>query len=108
MGGSDGHPMHLHGVTAQVVAVKNRGMETQVFSGPRRDTVFVPVGGEVTIVFDAVNPGQWLFHCHIDDHAEGGMMTSLPVRMSRWSQHHRGMHTAGLCRGWKVPMAPTA
>jgi len=79
----DGHPMHLHGVTAQVVSSKlldpttNTMVETKFRNGPRRDTFWVAPGGEVTVIFDAVNPGEWMFHCHIDDHAESGMSTSL-------------------------------
>ncbi|HEX6120395.1 MAG TPA: multicopper oxidase domain-containing protein, partial [Dongiaceae bacterium] len=32
--------------------------------GAVRDTELVPVGGSVTLAFDAANPGAWLFHCH--------------------------------------------
>ncbi len=43
-----------------------------------RDTVLVPAnGGQVTVAFDAVNPGTWVMHCHNLYHMAAGMMTTL-------------------------------
>ena len=66
------HPMHLHGHHFQVVAVNGAPL-----SGAVRDTVLVPVGGSVTIAFDAGNPGRWMFHCHNLYHMASGMMTEV-------------------------------
>lgn len=66
------HPMHLHGHDFQVVGIGARRL-----SGARRDTVLVPAMGTVTVVFDAVNPGKWAFHCHNEYHMMAGMMTSV-------------------------------
>ncbi|WP_258592112.1 multicopper oxidase family protein [Mesorhizobium sp. AR07] len=67
------HPMHLHGHHFQVVAVNGRR-----FAGAVRDTVLVPAYmGQVTIAFDADNPGKWALHCHHLYHMVGGMMTSM-------------------------------
>lgn len=63
------HPMHLHGHHFQVVGIDGRR-----FSGPVRDTVVVPPIREVTIAFDADNPGIWAFHCHHLYHMAAGMM----------------------------------
>lgn len=64
------HPFHMHGFFFQV----------QSPSGPPewKDTVNVPVDGSVSfaVQFDD-RPGMWMFHCHILDHAEAGMMGSL-------------------------------
>ena len=40
-----------------------------------KDTVNVPTKSELAIAvrFDE-RPGTWMFHCHILDHAEAGMM----------------------------------
>lgn len=65
-----GHPMHLHGHHFQVVAVNGRR-----FGGARRDTVWLPPMAEVTVAFDAANPGTWAFHCHHLYHMATGMMT---------------------------------
>ncbi|MEZ5831218.1 MAG: multicopper oxidase family protein [Dongiaceae bacterium] len=66
------HPMHLHGHHFQIVAING----TRVH-GAVRDTELVPVGGSVTLAFDAGNPGQWMFHCHNLYHMLSGMMTQV-------------------------------
>lgn len=65
-----GHPMHLHGHHFQVVAIDGRR-----FAGAVRDTVWLPPMREVTVAFDAANPGTWAFHCHHLYHMASGMMT---------------------------------
>jgi FtsP/CotA-like multicopper oxidase with cupredoxin domain len=64
------HPMHLHGHHFQVVAVNGTRVK-----GAVRDTELIPVGGSVTLAFDAGNPGKWMFHCHNLYHMQSGMMT---------------------------------
>lgn len=64
------HPMHLHGHHFQVVAIN--GQKT---NGAFRDTVLLPMMSQVTIAFDAHNPGHWPFHCHHLYHMASGMMT---------------------------------
>ncbi|HJT12053.1 MAG TPA: multicopper oxidase domain-containing protein, partial [Dongiaceae bacterium] len=66
------HPMHLHGHHFQVVAVGGTRVK-----GAVRDTELVPVGGSVTLAFDADNPGRWMFHCHNLYHMLSGMMTQV-------------------------------
>jgi FtsP/CotA-like multicopper oxidase with cupredoxin domain len=66
------HPMHLHGHHFQVVAVN--GLRVK---GAVRDTELVPIGGSVTLAFDAGNPGAWMFHCHNLYHMLSGMMTQV-------------------------------
>ncbi len=66
------HPIHLHGHHFQIVAVNGGRV-----AGPVRDTELVPIGGSVTIAFDAGNPGRWMFHCHNLYHMLSGMMTEV-------------------------------
>jgi manganese oxidase len=60
------HTPHWHG-------------NTVLSHGTRRDTLFLlPLGTETAdMVPDA--PGLWLFHCHLDDHMEAGMMARYEV-----------------------------
>ena len=60
------HTPHWHG-------------NTVLSHGTRRDTLFLlPLGTETAdMVPDA--PGLWLFHCHVDDHMEAGMMARYEV-----------------------------
>lgn len=66
------HPFHLHGYFFQVLD-PDRIPEW-------KDTVNVPVEEELRIAvrFDE-RPGMWMYHCHILDHAEVGMMGQLHV-----------------------------
>lgn len=66
------HPFHLHGYFFQVLD------ETRVPEW--KDTVDVPAHSsrKLAIKFDE-RPGAWMYHCHILDHAEAGMMGHLTV-----------------------------
>jgi FtsP/CotA-like multicopper oxidase with cupredoxin domain len=63
------HPMHLHGHHFQVVEINGKKLV-----GAVRDTVVVPPMTQVTIEFDAINPGRWPLHCHHLYHMATGMM----------------------------------
>jgi FtsP/CotA-like multicopper oxidase with cupredoxin domain len=69
------HPFHLHGFFFQVLSPSG-----QLDNVEWKDTVNVPVDGTVQVVvrYDD-RPGMWMFHCHILEHAEAGMMGSLMV-----------------------------
>jgi len=45
-----------------------------------KDTVNVPMKSTVrlAVTFDE-RPGEWMIHCHILDHAEGGLMGTVRV-----------------------------
>lgn len=70
------HPFHLHGFRFQVVSVD--GIAPSVIAW--RDSVNVPARETVRFrVRLEDNPGTWMFHCHILEHAERGMMGELEV-----------------------------
>ncbi len=69
------HPMHLHGHFFRVVAVNGQPTRFQEW----RDTVLMGPRESVDIAFVADNPGEWMFHCHVLDHAAGGMMGTIAV-----------------------------
>ena len=108
----DGHPIHLHGTTAQITKlVDTDGTEHDLgLEGPRRDTFYIPINGSATVQFDAVNPGNWMLHCHIDDHAEGGMMSSIryltPSRCSSTLGHGPTGDDGGAAVGFNFLQAP--
>ena len=43
------------------------------------DNVNVGVRETLRIRLHATNPGDWMTHCHILPHADGGMMTVLRI-----------------------------
>jgi FtsP/CotA-like multicopper oxidase with cupredoxin domain len=69
------HPIHLHGHTFRVLARNGRPTEHRQW----QDTVLMSPGEQVEIAFVADNPGDWMFHCHILEHQDGGMMSVLRV-----------------------------
>jgi FtsP/CotA-like multicopper oxidase with cupredoxin domain len=70
------HPMHLHGMFFRVLARNGAAVE-EPFT---RDTVLVHPQETVDVVTVPVDPGVWMAHCHVLEHAESGMMTLLDVR----------------------------
>src|SRR5215831_6955794 len=66
------HPFHLHGYFFQVLD-DSRVPEW-------KDTISVPSKSslKIAVTFDE-RPGMWMYHCHILDHAEAGMMGHLHV-----------------------------
>jgi FtsP/CotA-like multicopper oxidase with cupredoxin domain len=64
------HPMHLHGHSFQVIDINGTPLK-----GALRDTILVPSKSNVTVAFDANNPGTWYLHCHILWHLAAGMAT---------------------------------
>ncbi len=71
------HPFHLHGFQFQVL---DRNGEPEPFRC-WKDTVNVPKHEELRLIvrYDDY-PGKWMFHCHILDHEDHGMMGVLEVR----------------------------
>lgn len=69
-----GHPMHLHGHVFQVVDINGKRVD-----GARRDTVYVPPMGMVTVALDAGEAARWMLHCHHMPHLQTGMMTEFAV-----------------------------
>jgi bilirubin oxidase len=71
------HPFHLHGFQFQVI---DRDGVPEPFRS-WKDTVNVPRHQTVRFIVRYENyPGKWMFHCHILDHEDHGMMGVLEVR----------------------------
>lgn len=68
------HPMHLHG---HHVFVLSRNGEPPQGSPLWLDTVLVEPGETYEIAFRADNPGIWMDHCHVLEHAAWGMAMHL-------------------------------
>jgi FtsP/CotA-like multicopper oxidase with cupredoxin domain len=70
------HPFHIHGAGRFLVLSRNGVTEPNLVW---KDTVLVRTGEVVDILLDVSNPGLWMAHCHIAEHAESGMMFSFNV-----------------------------
>jgi FtsP/CotA-like multicopper oxidase with cupredoxin domain len=81
------HVFHIHQTDFQVISVNG---VPQAFTG-YQDTVSLPfatkekgqlVPGEVTVIIPFTNPvmvGEFVYHCHIVQHADQGMMANIEV-----------------------------
>jgi FtsP/CotA-like multicopper oxidase with cupredoxin domain len=70
------HPFHLHGYFFMPVDEKGEPLRPMAW----KDTINVPINStaRVLVTFDE-RPGTWMFHCHILDHAEIGLMGTVHV-----------------------------
>lgn len=62
----DLHTPHWHG-------------ETVSYEGRHTDVVELLPGSMKTVDMIADNPGTWMFHCHVEDHMENGMMAVFTI-----------------------------
>jgi FtsP/CotA-like multicopper oxidase with cupredoxin domain len=71
------HPFHLHGFFFLPLDEKLQPIRPMAW----KDTLNVPNEGTVRflVLFDE-RPGMWMFHCHILDHADGGLMGHVHLR----------------------------
>ena len=75
-GSAELHPFHIHQTHFLVFAEDGKPVENPVWL----DTVNVPVGETVDVVMDFTNPvikGMSLFHCHLLNHEDKGMMAKI-------------------------------
>jgi FtsP/CotA-like multicopper oxidase with cupredoxin domain len=70
------HPFHVHGAGRFLVLARDGEAESNLVW---KDTVLVRAGQTVDILLDVSNPGLWMAHCHIAEHAQSGMMFSFDV-----------------------------
>lgn len=62
------HAMHVHGHHFKVLGDDGT-------PGPWRDTFIISRNQTINVAFRADNPGKWLLHCHMLEHAAAGMVT---------------------------------
>lgn len=77
MMGSQGHPFHIHGTQFQVLS--RNGNEPEQNEQGWKDTIFVGSGETVSIIVRFKYKGLFMYHCHILEHEEAGMMGQLEV-----------------------------
>ncbi|MFW5443718.1 MAG: multicopper oxidase domain-containing protein [Methylococcaceae bacterium] len=62
----DIHTAHWHGITL-------------LHNGNRVDTIAILPAATKTLDFQADNSGIWMYHCHVNDHIDAGMMSVFTV-----------------------------
>jgi FtsP/CotA-like multicopper oxidase with cupredoxin domain len=74
---TEGHPFHVHGTQFRVLS--RDGEVPPPEERGFKDTVFVEVGEEVRILVRFTHPGIFMYHCHILEHEDNGMMGQFRV-----------------------------
>ena len=71
------HPFHVHGVQFQVL--ERNGEHPPLNERGWKDTIMVNNGEEVKILAVFKNKGLFMYHCHILEHEDSGMMGQFLV-----------------------------
>ena len=69
------HAMHVHGHHFRIISRNGKAVAHRDW----RDTFFIDGNETVEIAFVADNPGKWMLHCHMLEHAAAGMRTWFKV-----------------------------
>lgn len=74
------HPFHLHGTQFQVVETEREGQVTRAGYRAWKDTVNVARGQTVRLLVRQDQAGLRMYHCHILEHEQLGMMGIVDVQ----------------------------
>lgn len=77
MMGNMSHPFHIHGVQFQILS--RNGKEVDESERGFKDTVLVNPNEKVKIGIKFTNKGIFMYHCHILEHEDEGMMGQFQV-----------------------------
>jgi FtsP/CotA-like multicopper oxidase with cupredoxin domain len=70
------HPFHIHINDFQVMSINGQPYEARSL----QDTIPLPIHGEVVVRIPFEDfTGKFVFHCHIENHADNGMMSVVEV-----------------------------
>jgi plastocyanin len=69
------HAIHTHGHSFKIVATD--GNDVPEGMALLKDTVLIGPGERYDLELDGNNPGVWMFHCHMENHAANGMMSLI-------------------------------
>lgn len=69
------HPIHIHG--QRFLVLEQDGVPRTNFVW--KDTAIVPTGSTLDLLVEMSNPGEWMLHCHILEHAGADMMMVFGV-----------------------------
>lgn len=76
MGGMN-HPFHIHGTQFQIISID--GKEPPENLSGLKDTISLKPGQKAKIAVKFTKKGVYMFHCHILEHEDNGMMGQIRV-----------------------------
>lgn len=71
------HPFHLHGVQFRIISIN--GKKPPINERGYLDTITLKPGDKYKITFKFEKKGLYMYHCHILEHEENGMMGQVSV-----------------------------
>ncbi len=74
------HPFHIHGTQFQVTETERAGVITKMPFRALKDTVNIKRGETVRLLTRQDLPGVRMYHCHILEHEDLGMMGQIDVK----------------------------
>ena len=74
------HPFHVHGVQFQLVETERHGAIVKPAYRALKDTVNVARSETLRILLRQDRPGPRMYHCHILEHEDLGMMGIVDVQ----------------------------
>ena len=87
--GMDHHPIHLHGVQFDITGTEGGRVPRSAWYPT--NTVLVGVAQAKDIEFDAIYPGDWIFHCHLPHHMMNQMVSMVGPMANVGSGMQSGM-----------------
>ncbi|PIC76776.1 copper oxidase [Sporosarcina sp. P19] len=72
------HPFHIHGTQFKIVS--RDGVEPKENERGWKDSIAVHPGEKVKIAIQFKHKGVYMFHCHILEHEDNGMMGQIEVK----------------------------
>ena len=105
------HPMHMHGSYFRVDSVGDGESDIPFPAGQQKQVVtqLMPVGGTMTTDWQPLEPGRWIFHCHILTHVSPDTMMlrqKYKLEHTDMSHQNRQHEMAGLVMGITVLRRP--
>jgi manganese oxidase len=105
--GQGNHPMHLHGTYYAVDSVGDGERDTPLNGEKRRLVVteLMKSGTTMSLTWTPLQPGNWLFHCHVLAHISPGLRLRPADKEPAFAQqesHHAMDGMAGLVLGINV------
>ncbi|MFC0302150.1 multicopper oxidase family protein [Virgibacillus soli] len=76
--GGMAHPFHMHGVQFQVL--DRDGNPPPANESGWKDTILIQPGEKVRLIATFTNKGIFMYHCHILEHEDAGMMGQYEVK----------------------------
>ncbi len=73
------HPLHIHGTQFQIVEREKKGKKTPAPFLAWKDTVNITSKETVRIKLQYSTPGLRMYHCHILEHEDNGMIGTLDI-----------------------------